>query len=112
MSCFSKLASLAGLGTEASGTGDQQSDILNSYPKHKTLNANSTTNNMNQQIHRIKSGTTTIEIRADWSQASCPIAVKYSDCNAESEWETSGNQVADFSHSPKNALQWFKEISS
>ena len=65
-----------------------------------------------KQIHRIKSGTTTIEIRADWNQSSSQIEVKYSDCNAESEWETSGNQVADFSHSPKNALQWFKEISS
>ena len=108
MSCSFKLANPAYLGTEASGTDDQQSDILNSYPKQKTLNANSTTNNMNQQIHRIQCGTTTIEIRADWSQASCPIAVKYSDCNEDAEWETTGKQVADYFHSPKEALKYFK----
>lgn len=42
----------------------------------------------------------TIEIRADFTQASSPIEVRYDG----KQWQTTQYQVADAKHEPRNAL--------
>ena len=43
-----------------------------------------------------------IAVRADWSQASCPVE----SLDADGEWNTTGKQVADFKHDGEDALQY------
>jgi hypothetical protein len=59
------------------------------------------------ETHSKKVGTTITYIRANWSQASCAISVRHSDCGEDAEWEATGTQVADFRHDPKLALEYF-----
>lgn len=54
-------------------------------------------------------GTTQITIRADFGQASDQICIRYSDCGEQADFRSSGKQVADFRHSPKSALKYFRE---
>ncbi len=60
--------------------------------------------------YKTKKGTTVITIKADFSQAADQVFVRYADCgDREAEFTSSGKQVADFRHSPKSALAYFRQ---
>ena len=61
------------------------------------------------ETHSKKVGTTITYIRADWAQASWGISVRHSDCGEETEFESSGFQVADFRHDWELALEYFSK---
>ena len=51
-----------------------------------------------------------ITVKADFSQASDQVFVRYADCgDREAEFGSTGKQVADFRHSPKAALAYFRQ---
>ena len=55
---------------------------------------------MATETYRTIWGTDTIEIRADFSQASCPVQ------------GTNGRQVADFHHRPREAMRYAVEAEA
>ena len=57
-----------------------------------------------------KMGTTVITVKADFSQASDQVFVRYADCgDREAKFTSTGKQVADFKHRPKAALAYFRQ---
>ena len=60
--------------------------------------------------YKSKKGTTVITVKADFSQASDQVFVRYADCgDRAAEFGSTGKQVADFGHSPKAALAYFRQ---